>query len=120
MFAGADREASARGHGVAGVDDQVHDDLLDLAGIDFHDVPGTGSRTVSQLDVRADQPPEHLFDLDHVSIEVEHDRGQDLLAAEREELPGQAGGAVRRLCEFAASVRGFGSAAAMLPRSSSR
>ena len=49
---------------------------------------------MSQLDVLADQAPQHLLDLGHEAIEVEHDRGQDLLAAERQQLAGKAGGAL--------------------------
>ena len=57
-----DGQLAAAGHGVAGVDGQVHDDLLDLAGVGL-DRPRPGSSDGGQLDVLADHPAEHLLDV---------------------------------------------------------
>src|SRR2546425_7139480 len=51
---GLDRELAATRHGVARVDDQVHDDLLELPGIDSDGSAGCLGRE-PQFDVLADQ-----------------------------------------------------------------
>ena len=84
------------GHGVAGVDHQVHDHLLDLArvGLDRAEARRGQER---QLDVLADEPPEHLLDArPRCRSGSSGLRLQDLLPAEREELPGQVGRARSR------------------------
>ena len=57
-----DRELAPVGHGVAGVHRQVHDDLLDLGRIGFHPSERRIEGRV-ELDVFADQPPQHLVHL---------------------------------------------------------
>ena len=51
---GLDGQLSAVRHGVAGIDRQVHDDLLDLSGIGF-DRADVRARNHDQIDVFADQ-----------------------------------------------------------------
>ena len=46
VFADADLEAAARGHGIAGVDRQVHQQLLDLSRVDAHG-PTSGASEVA-------------------------------------------------------------------------
>jgi len=44
------------------------------------------------LNILRNNPPKHLFHIGHQFIEVKHDRFQDLLAAEGQELTGQRSG----------------------------
>ena len=82
------------GHGVAGVDREVDDDLLELAGIGA-DRAEVAAVLDDQLDGLAEQPLQQMRHLgDHVG-KLEHLRAQRLLAREGEQLAGQAGGAVR-------------------------
>ena len=68
---GLDRQVAAVGHGIAGIDRQVHDDLLDLAGIGLDRADGP-RRNHDQVDVFADQAGQHFQVFgDHV-VEVEH------------------------------------------------
>ena len=90
---GRDDEPSAVRHGVARVHSQVHQHLLDLAGIHF-DTPG-GARHRVDLDVLADQPSEHRHDVADHHVKVDHHRLEHLPAAESQELPRQGGRAVR-------------------------
>ena len=76
---GLQRHAAASRHRVAGVDDQVHENLLDLPRVG----PGAaeiGSEVRLQLDVLTDQPAEHLVHSGHHRVEVEDLRLQHLLA----------------------------------------
>ena len=94
-IAGFDRQAPALGHRVARVDDEVHDDLLDLSGVD----PVSGRVALLRdrhHDVLADDAPQHRLDLLQRDVEVDHLGLQHLLAAEGEHLPRELGGAHRR------------------------
>jgi hypothetical protein len=94
-----DREAPAARHGVAGVDGQVHQHLLELAGVgpDRRRLRGQHRH---QLDVLADEAAQHLGQLGDERSE-RHDLGdQHLLAAEGEELPREGGGALRGLADL--------------------
>ena len=85
-----DEQLAAAGHGVAGVDGEVDEHLLDHAGIGL-DEGQLGGVTALQVDVLADDPLEHLGQVrDHF---VQHQRLglHDLLAAEGEQLAGQVG-----------------------------
>jgi len=96
--AGLDGELAPVRHGVAGIHDQVHDDLLELARIGF-DPPQRGRKDGPQRDVLADQAAKHGFHVLHDGVEVEDLGLEHLLAAEGEELAGQLGGAHGRLPE---------------------
>ena len=87
-----DRELAAARHRVARVDDEVHEDLLDLPGIGLHgaEVEAAHDR---QLDVLAEEAAQHLLDAADRLVEVEDPRLEDLLPAERQELPRQLRGA---------------------------
>ena len=81
-IAGLDFEFAAHGHGVARVNCQVHDDLLDLALVGFH-VAQLRIQRQRYFDVFSQQPRKHFFHIGSERVEVE-DRGrQDLLSAER-------------------------------------
>ena len=90
---------SAGRHGVAGVDRQVHDDLLELAGVGAHAAEVLAQRD-RQPHVLADEAAEHLLHLLDDVVEVA-DAGLDhLLAAEGEELAGERRGALRGLADL--------------------
>ena len=89
---GADGQRAAFGHGVAGIDGQVHDDLLDHAGVRLHQGQ-FGRRIEFERDGLAEHALEHLGQVaDHLA-QVERLGLHDVLAAEHEQLPGQARGA---------------------------
>ena len=95
-----DRQLPAVGHGVARVDGEVHDDLLELTRIGF-DASQSGLQRRHQDDVLADQSPQHVVHLRDDGVEVEDPRLEHLLPAEGEELAGEGGGALRRLEDLA-------------------
>ena len=86
-------ERAAIRHGIAGVDGEVEQHLLDLAGIDL-DAPQIGRQRADELDVLADDAPEHVLERQHRHVEVEHLRHQHLTAAEGQQLARQRGGAI--------------------------
>src|SRR5580704_1736581 len=88
---GLDCEFSAGGHGVAGIDGEVHDDLLDLAGIGAHRAE-TRARHHDQVDVFANHAVEHFQVFGDDAVEIENARSQHLLAAEGEQLAGKGRG----------------------------
>ena len=81
-------------HGVTRVDEQIHEHLIDLGGIGQHrarvDVGQERHR-----DVLAEQPLEHRQHGADLLVHVQALRGQELLAAEGQELPRDVGRAVR-------------------------
>src|SRR5438128_8728510 len=81
-----DRQLAAVGHRVSGVDDEVDEHLLDLARIGL-DAAESTAEDGDHLDVLADQAAEHLVHLADDVVEPEDARLQELLAAEREQLP---------------------------------
>ena len=93
--AGADRQRASAGHGVAGVDGEVHEDLLHHAGVRLHEGELRGGIEL-QGDGFAEQPLEHFRQVaDHLA-QVERHGLHDILAAEHKQLPGQTGGAFGR------------------------
>ena len=85
---GFDRQVAALRHGFTGVHSEIHEDLLDLAGINFHEAE-RGLEGGLELYVLADEPLQHLRSIGDDRIQVQHDRLKHLLAAEGEELAGQ-------------------------------
>ena len=64
----------------------------------------TGHRSLpgqpGEIDVLADQPPQHLEHALHGLVQVEHLGGDGLLAGKGQQLPGEVGGALGRLPDF--------------------
>ena len=58
---GLDGELASLGHGVAGVDHEVHEHLLDLARVGQRQAE-VGREHLHEVDVLAEDPPEHLLD----------------------------------------------------------
>jgi len=88
---GLDGELPTMGHGVTGIDGQIHDDLLDLARVGAH-APQPRRRHGDQMNVFTDQPLEHPIHVGRDGVEVKYFGLEHLLAAERQELPGQRRG----------------------------
>ena len=93
---GFDRQAAARRHRVARVDRQVEDDLFELAGVG-PDARQRRRERRRELDVFANQPPQHVAHVGDQRIQIDDRRLHHLLAAECEQLSGQAGSALGRL-----------------------
>src|SRR2546425_258429 len=89
-----DRELAAPRHRVAGVHDQVHDHLLQLARVG-PDGPQVGRQRGLERHVRPAQPAQHVVDACDHAVQVEHPRGEDLPAAEGEQLAGERRGPLR-------------------------
>ena len=87
-----DRHRPASRHRVARVDREIDDHLLELSRIGA-DRTELGVEHRQQLDVLADQAPQHHVHVGDDGVEVEHPGLQDLPAAEREQLPGERRGA---------------------------
>ena len=84
----ADRHPPAVRHRVGGVDDEVVDGLLDLAGVAV-DIFQTGTELPRQFDVRSDHRPHRLLEVRGERREVQVHGPHRLLSAEREQLAGQ-------------------------------
>jgi len=86
-------------HGVAGVDHQVHDDLLDLRGIGFHRARLRREHRF-QLNVFADQALEHRIHRGDDVVEVQDLQPLFVSAAEGEQLVGERRRAMPRLFDL--------------------
>lgn len=74
-------------HGVAGIDTQIGQYLVHLAGVHLHR-PHAGSRQPGQLNILADQAAQHLQHPRHHVVQIHHLRRDRLLARKRQQLPG--------------------------------
>lgn len=83
---GLDRELAAEGHGLVGVGREVHDHVLDLAGVGAH-VPEARGAAQRELDVVAEDAPQRGLHRGEGLVEVEGARPHHLPAAEGDELP---------------------------------
>ena len=108
---GLDRERAARRRGVAGVDGEVDDHLLELARVGAHVADGR-VEPCDDLDVLADEPLHHRLDPADDVADLERLRLEDLAAAEGEELTRQFGRAVCRPLDLVEVAASSGSAAA--------
>ena len=86
-------ELAAVRHGVARVDGEVHDHLLELVQVGL-DRPDVAAVLDLELDRLAEQPGEQHRDVGERLVELDHLRPQRLPARERQQLPHQPGGAV--------------------------
>ncbi len=88
-----DDQLAALGHGIPGVNRQVHDDLLDLAGIGLHPSQ-VFCEPAYQGNVLTDKPPQHRLQVPDQNVKVQNLRLQRLLAAEGQQLARKCRGAV--------------------------
>ena len=87
-------------HRVARVDGEVHRCTCSSCVGSASTAEHRRRQVDGQLDVLADQPPQHrCVDASHERVEVERLRRQHLLAAEREQLPRQRGRALASLLD---------------------
>ncbi len=80
-ISGLDRQLAAGWHRVPRVHDQVHHHLFDAARID-QDSAEAYRRSRDQVDVLAQNPPQHLIHSGEHAAQIEHFRRDQLLAAE--------------------------------------
>ena len=83
-----DRQAAAVRHRIARIQRQIHDDLLDLAGIRFH-ASKRWRQHHRDLNLLADQPAQHLTRLLHHGVAVQQARFEHRFPAEQQQLAGQ-------------------------------
>ena len=83
-----DRQAAAVRHRIARIQRQIHEHLLDLAGIRFH-ASKRRRQHHRDLDLLADQPAQHLTRLLHHGIAVQQARFEHRFPAEQQQLTGQ-------------------------------
>jgi len=93
-LAGADRKWSALRHGIARIDDEVHDHLIELPGID-HDTPVMGRQLGAQLNVFAQRARQHLVRCAHPFVDPQHLGFDQLPPRKRQELARELGGTLR-------------------------
>ncbi len=90
---GADRDRPALCHGIARVDDEIDDNLLELARVGAHGTQIAAMRHI-EADIFAEQAFQQAGDFrDHVG-QLEHLRAQRLLPRKGEQLTGERRGAV--------------------------
>src|SRR5205814_1467450 len=85
--------------GSAGVDPEVDDELLDLAGVGFHH-PQIGREERGQLNVFADEALEQLLGAGDGRLQVQGLGLEHLLAAERQQLAREGSGALGGLADL--------------------
>lgn len=86
-----ENESSATRHGIACIDDQIHDDLFDLTWVRF-DRKDFSVEAAGKNNIFADKPAHERFDIVGQLIQIEHLRFQHLLPAEGQELLRQHSG----------------------------
>jgi hypothetical protein len=93
LLADGDRDAAAAGHGVARVDHQVQQHLLDLRGIDPRRAR-PGRRADVEVHVLAERTGQDALGAAHGLAQIHHLRVGSLPAGEGEQPPHQRGGAI--------------------------
>ena len=112
---GLDGQLAALRHGVARVDGEVHDDLLDLARVGL-DVPEAARRRAIVSSMSSPSRRRSIFSMPGDDlVQVEHLRLEHLLAAEREELPRELRRAHRRPCRISSRSARSGSSGLRSP-----
>ena len=109
---GGDDDAAAVGHGVAGIDHEVDDHLLDRRGVGEQGREERGDFPM-QIDIGADEPSEKRFQFVDDGMQVDKLGLGDLFAGENEQLARERGGTVggglhrfEQLAQFGIRVRG--------------
>ena len=96
---GLDADRAALGHGVARIDREVENRLVELRGVDL-DRPQAGIGMQLHDHLLAQGPAQHAGDLRQALVEVDHRRLQRLLAREGEQPARQLGAAQRAVQRF--------------------
>ena len=94
-----DRQFAALRHRISGVDDQVNQHLLNLAGICF-DALQIGRQFRAELNIFANQSLQHLVHVGDYVVQTERQRLQNLLASKGQQLPRQVRRAIAGLLDF--------------------
>jgi hypothetical protein len=89
-IAGIDGQRAASWHGVAGVDDQVHQHLVELTRVGQYRPQVSGERN-DQFDVLAKRAAQHFLDRCDDGAEVEDLRADHIAPGEDEHLVGEPG-----------------------------
>src|SRR3974390_87332 len=76
----AEKKAAAERHGIAGIDDQIHDYFLDLPRAGFDELEITFENEL-KIDILADQAAKKAFHFKNDGIEIENAGLQNLLEA---------------------------------------
>src|SRR5438552_1106131 len=76
-----DCETAPRGHGIASIHHQVHQDLLDLPWVGLHRCQ-TGAENRQEINILTDHSLQHRVNVCNHGIEVQNFGLKDLLAAE--------------------------------------
>ena len=92
LAARRESQTAAVRHRVARIDGEVHQHLIKLTRIDAH-APDGGIQNKRELDVVTNQTAEHSARFGDDRIQIDHLRLQQRLAAERQQLPRECGGA---------------------------
>src|SRR5712691_224016 len=98
---GTNADFAAVGHGVFGIDHQIHDDLLKLSGIGASAADGGGELS-GEFDIFSDEWAEEALHVGDDGVDVDDLELEMLFAAEGEELAGESGRAIGGL------ANGFG------------
>ena len=88
-----DEDLADAGDRIPRIDAQVGQDLVDLGGIHL-DRPQVRPRLPVELDILADEPPQHIEQPRHGFAKVQHLGHDGLLAGKGQQLPGEVGGAL--------------------------
>ena len=95
---GLDLELSAFRHRIQGVDDEIHQHLLDLAFVGF-DAPESVAEIEEQIDVFADERLKHDVHVADDGIQVEYLRLENLFATKSHQLPRHRRCLLRRIVD---------------------
>ena len=96
---GLDGQPASSGHGVAGIESQIQQHLLDLARIGL-DIGQIGFELAHQLDLLADGTPQQVLHAADDLVEIDRRRRAQLPATENQQLPSQRGGALSGLLDL--------------------
>ncbi len=97
---GVNGQLTAAGHGVACVENQIHDDLFHLRRVGAH-ISQLRIQVQHQTDIFAEHGRQQFGQLRDQGVKTQHPRLQHLLAAQSQELPRQGRSAVSGLHDFA-------------------
>ena len=88
---GGQVDGSALGHGIAGIDAEIHNDLFHLGGVCM-DRQGARSQVHGETDILPDNAAQHTGHLPEVVVEIKGDFFEDLFPRKGEQLARQGCG----------------------------